>query len=88
MRALWIGQHYGVGLRECMFVDDETKEQSTFFATDEQVREFATEMKATIHESGSYDAELNLTDPWEERWRWRGNEQVRMLLDGDGDTTQ
>jgi len=68
MRALWTGQQYGVGLRECTFIDDD--ELSTFFATDEQAREFATEMEATIREAASYDAELNLTDLWEESWRW------------------
>jgi len=78
MRELWIGQQCGVGLRECTFVDDETKEQSTFFATDEQAREFTTEMEATIREADSYDAEMNLADPWQDMWRER-------WLYGDGE---
>jgi len=71
MRAIWIGQQYFGGLRECTFIGDD--EQSTFFATDEQAREFATEMGATIRESASYDAEPNIrTDPWLERWGLQG----------------
>lgn len=70
MRALWIGQQYGGGLRECTFVDDETKEQGAFFATDEQAREFAAGMDVTIREAASYDAEPNTqTEPWLEKWR-------------------
>lgn len=60
---LWIGQRYGADLRECTLIG--AGEQSTFFATDEQAREFAAEMNATIYEAASYDAEPDArTDPW------------------------
>ena len=70
MKALWIGQEYYGDLRECVFIDDDAREQSTFFATYEQAREFATEKGATIHEGPGYDAEPNTrTDPFAEKWR-------------------
>jgi hypothetical protein len=74
VKSLWIGQQYYGEPRECVFIDDDASEQSTFFATDEQARESATEMNATVHEPGGSDAELNLTDPWSEKWRYGDDE--------------
>ena len=71
MKALWIGQPYSRDLRECVFIDDDSPEQSTFYATDEEAREFAAEHGATIREASSYDAEMNLADPFGELWRER-----------------
>ena len=59
---------------ECALIDDDAPEPSTFFATGEQPGEFAAEIHATIHESGGYDAELNLTDLCSEKWRYGDDE--------------
>jgi hypothetical protein len=53
MRELWIGQLYGNGLRECVFIDD-FSEWTRIIMTDEQAREFAQETASTIREGDGW----------------------------------